>query len=338
MKLLTVVVPCYNSQDYMERCVDSLLIGGDRMEIIIVDDGSKDATGEIADRYAAAHPGVVRVIHKENGGHGSGVNAGIEHAAGLYFKVVDSDDWVEPEALAEVLRVLGRYAGEGEQLDLLITNFMYDKLGAARRKVMSYEKVYPEGRVFSWDEASSFSIGQYMMIHAQIYRTSLLREIELRLPHHTFYVDNLYCFVPLLHVSRMYYLNADLYHYCIGRADQSVSEQVMLKRIDQQFRINLMLLDSYRPELIESPQLRRYLLHFMNLISLVLVTQLCLVGDEESMRMRRDYWKYIRRKDVMLYLKMRYSIYGLSANMPGRPGRGITRAGYRLARRRYGFN
>ena len=78
MKLLTVTVPCYNSQDYMEKCIESLLRGGERVEIIVIDDGSKDATGEIGDRYAAEYPGIVRVIHQENGGHGAGINAGLK--------------------------------------------------------------------------------------------------------------------------------------------------------------------------------------------------------------------------------------------------------------------
>ena len=92
MKYLTITVPCYNSQDYMEHCIDSLLIGGEDVEILIVDDGSKDRTGEIADRYALEYPNIVKAIHQENGGHGEAVNAGIRNATGLYFKVVDSDD------------------------------------------------------------------------------------------------------------------------------------------------------------------------------------------------------------------------------------------------------
>lgn len=77
MKLLSITVPCYNSQDYMKHCIDSLLVGGNEVEIIIVDDGSTDSTGEIADQYQTEYPEIVRVIHKKNGGHGSAVNAGI---------------------------------------------------------------------------------------------------------------------------------------------------------------------------------------------------------------------------------------------------------------------
>ena len=95
MKLLSIAVPCYNSQDYMEKCIDSLLVGGEEVEILIVDDGSKDRTAEIADQYEAKYPTICRAIHKPNGGHGSAVNTGIENATGLFFKVVDSDDWVK---------------------------------------------------------------------------------------------------------------------------------------------------------------------------------------------------------------------------------------------------
>ncbi len=98
MKLLTFAVPCYNSEAYMENCIRSLLPGGEDVEIIIVDDGSKDGTAAIADRYAAEYPTVIKAVHQENGGHGEAVNAGLRNATGLYFKVVDSDDWVNLEA------------------------------------------------------------------------------------------------------------------------------------------------------------------------------------------------------------------------------------------------
>lgn len=98
MKLLSIAVPCYNSEDYMRHCIETLLPGGEDVEIIIVDDGStKDRTAEIADEYAAKYPGIVKAVHQENGGHGEAVNTGLRNATGLYFKVVDSDDWLDTE-------------------------------------------------------------------------------------------------------------------------------------------------------------------------------------------------------------------------------------------------
>src|SRR5699024_3810060 len=129
--------PCYNSENYMRHCIESLLPGGDEVEILIVDDGStKDKTGEIADEYEKKYPGICRAIHKENGGHGEAVNAGLRNATGIYFKVVDSDDWVNEEAYMEVLSTLRDFVKGEETLDLLISNFVYEKQGARRKKVM----------------------------------------------------------------------------------------------------------------------------------------------------------------------------------------------------------
>ncbi len=130
MKLLTITIPCYNSEAYMRNCIDSLLPGGDEVEILIVDDGStKDNTAKIADEYEKNYPGVCRAIHQENGGHGEAVNAGLREATGIYFKVVDSDDWVNGEAYQEVLEVLRRFVYGDETLDMLVTNFVYEKNG-----------------------------------------------------------------------------------------------------------------------------------------------------------------------------------------------------------------
>ena len=133
MKLLSIAIPCYNSQDYMAHCIESLLPGGEDVEILIVNDGSKDDTAKIADEYAAKYPTIVKAIHKENGGHGSAVNTGIENATGIYFKVVDSDDWVKR-------RCLSRHSGKAEELtggvdtlDLLISNFVYEKRGTPQK-------------------------------------------------------------------------------------------------------------------------------------------------------------------------------------------------------------
>ena len=120
MKLLTFAIPCYNSQDYMEHCIDSILPGGDDVEILIIDDGSKDRTAEIADAYEAKYPGIVRAIHQENGGHGEAVNAGIRNATGLFFKVVDSDDWVDEEAYKQILKKLKEFAGGPTTLDMML--------------------------------------------------------------------------------------------------------------------------------------------------------------------------------------------------------------------------
>ena len=219
MKLLSIAVPCYNSQDYMRHCVETLLPGGDEVEILVVDDGSKDDTAAIADELEAKYPGVVRAIHQENGGHGAAVMAGLKNATGLYFKVVDSDDWLDEAALKAVLDKLRAFAGAEQPLDLFIANYVYEHVEDNTQKVMKYTNVFPEGRVFTWNEIGRFRPSQYLLMHSVIYRTQLLRDCGLELPKHTFYVDNIFVYQPLPSVKNIYYLDVDLYRYFIGRSD-----------------------------------------------------------------------------------------------------------------------
>ena len=244
MKLLSIAIPCYNSEKYMRKCIDSLLVGGEDVEILIVDDGStKDRTAEIADEYEAQFPTIVRAIHKENGGHGSAVNTGIANATGLYFKVVDSDDWVKQDAYFKILDTLRELAGGGQALDMLISNYVYEKEGERRKKVIQYRHILPVERMFTWKDCHHFIKGHYILMHSVIFRTKLLQECGLKLPEHTFYVDNLYVFEPLPYVKNMYYLDVNFYRYYIGRQDQSVNETVMISRIDQQIRVTKLMID-----------------------------------------------------------------------------------------------
>lgn len=133
MKLLSIAIPCYNSESYMEKCIESLLPGGEEVEILIVDDGSSDRTGEIADAYAEKYPTIVRVIHQENGGHGAAVNTGIKNAQGLYFKVVDSDDWVNQESYELILHTLESLIRGSRTVDLL-SAILYMKSRVHRKR------------------------------------------------------------------------------------------------------------------------------------------------------------------------------------------------------------
>ncbi|MBQ0001339.1 MAG: glycosyltransferase, partial [Clostridiales bacterium] len=243
MKLLSIAIPSYNSEAYMEKCIKSLLPGGEDVEILIVNDGSKDRTGEIADEYARKYPTIVRATHQENGGHGEAVNAGLRNATGLYYKVVDSDDCVAREPYKKILETLRKFVESGDLADLLISNYVYDKQGATKKKVIQYRHYLPKEEMFGWDQVKPMPKGTYFLMHSLIYRTELLRECGLELPKHTFYVDNLFAFEPLPYVQKMYYLDVNFYKYFIGRDDQSVNEAVMIRRIDQQLRVNKLMVD-----------------------------------------------------------------------------------------------
>ncbi|MBD5545613.1 MAG: glycosyltransferase family 2 protein [Lachnospiraceae bacterium] len=338
MKLLTIVVPSYNSQDYLERCIDSLMIGDEDVEVLIVDDGSTDRTGEIADAYEAKYPEIVRAIHKENGGHGSAVNAGLEQARGLYFKVVDSDDWVKYSAYKQILDALRRLTGGEKVLDMLISNFVYEKEGAKRKKVVAFCNALPENTMFTWDEVRHFHKSQNILMHSVIYRTKLLKDCGLKLPEHTFYVDNIFVFEPLPYVRNMYYMDVNFYRYYIGREDQSVNEKVMISRIDQQLKVNKMMVDYYVSTKIPNEKTAKYMLKYLDIITTVSSIMLILADTEEALLKKDELWQYIKEKDKRLFLKMRLGFLGGTMNLPGKGGRKMSEGLYRLARRFVQFN
>ena len=261
MKILSVAIPCYNSEAYMRKCIESMLPGGEDIEILIVDDGSKkDNTAAIADSYQEKYPTIVKAIHQENGGHGEAVNTGIANASGVYFKVVDSDDWVDSDVLLKIIGLLKELIAGPDTVDMFISNYIYDKVGQKRKRIMQYHSAMPTERVFTWEEMGNMRLGHYILMHSVIYRTGLLRECGLKLPKHTFYVDNIFVFQPLPFVKKLYYLDAEFYHYFIGREDQSVNETIMIGRIDQQIRVNKIMIDFMAGRNIKGKRLRNYMI------------------------------------------------------------------------------
>ncbi len=341
MKVLSVTVPCYNSEAYMENCIHSLLTGGTEVEIILVNDGSVDRTGEIAEKYAKDYPDMVKVIHQENGGHGEAVNTGLRHASGLFFKVVDSDDWVSISAFKEMMKTLAELAGEQQLVDMVISNFIYEKEGVRHKKAMRYRSAFPQNKVFTWDDVKFLRKGQYILMHSVIYRTKLLRECHMQLPDHTFYVDNIFVYHPLPYVKTMYYLNVDFYRYYIGREDQSVNEQVMIRRIDQQLKVNYHMIDDYNiSNFQEVPhmKLRHYMRNYLEIIMVVSSIMLIRSGTAENLQKKYELWNYLKENDKQTYYWMKWSILGRSMNLPGRSGRKISEMAYLLAQKFVGFN
>ena len=341
MKLLTIAVPCYNSQNYMRKCVESLLKGGEDVEILIVNDGSTDNTEEIAEEFAAKYPSIVRAIHKPNGGHGSAVNTGLEYASGLFFKVVDSDDWVKEDAYDAILKKLRELTRSAQMIDMLISNFVYEKEGAGKGKVMRYKHALPQERVFTWKDVGHFRPGQYILMHSVIYRTTLLRECGLKLPEHTFYVDNLFVFEPLPYVKKMYYMDVNFYRYYIGREDQSVNEKVMIGRVDQQIKVNKLMMEymcENKGVINASSKCRRYMLNYLDIITTISSIILILANTEESLEKKRDLWEYLKMRDIKIFFRLRYGLLGNTMNLPGKGGRRISVESYKLCQRFFKFN
>lgn len=340
MKVLSVIIPCYNSTAYMEHAIWTLLTGGEDVEILLIDDGSSDGTLAVARDYEKKYPDIVRVIHQENKGHGGALNTGIENARGQYLKVVDSDDWVNTEAFAKVLEELKKVARENEPLDMLVTNFVYEKQGAKRKKVIHYRRYMEEDGLFMWNGMRGLPVTNYLMMHSIIYRTQVLKKCGLRLPEHTFYVDNLYAFVPLPYVRTIRYMDLNLYRYFIGREGQSVQEDVMLSRLSQHKKVTMLMIDAMRQEVkeIQDRSLKKTMRTNLAL-TLVIHSIMSLLADTETSRQdKREVWEYLKQADRKLYRRIRFGFMGNGVNLPGRLGRKTAIGCYHLLQRLYGFN
>lgn len=338
MKYISFAIPCYNSEAYMEKAINSILEGGEDVEIIIVDDGSKDGTRQIAERYQEKYPTIIKAVSKENGGHGDAVNCGLQHAEGLYFKVVDSDDWVDRESLFKILDAIKGFVETDSEVDMIISNYVYEKVGMVNKKVIRYDNVLPQNEIFHWDDIGRFRLDQYILMHSVIYRTEMLKLCQLVLPKHTFYVDNIYVYYPLPHVRTLYYLNTDFYRYFIGREDQSVNEKVMIGRIDQQLYVTKTMISMYELKMIASKKLRKYMINYLA-IMMTVSSILCIRSKKpENLEKKRELWGYLKKRDYRTYLKIRYGILGQTMNLPGRSGRKVSSLAYSVARRLIGFN
>ena len=338
MKYITFAIPCYNSEAYMEKAINSILPAGEDVEILIVNDGSTDKTKKIGKQYAERFPSIVKVINKENGGHGDAVNSGLSHASGKYFKVVDSDDWVDEDSLMKLLEVIKGFVSEGSEVDMIVSNYVYEKAGMEHKKIIHYRNVLPQNEIFRWDDIGSFHLDQYILMHSVMYRTEMLKLCQLKLPKHTFYVDNIYVYYPLPHVRLLCYLDVDFYRYFIGREDQSVNEKIMISRVDQQIYVTKSMISMYDLRLIGSKKLRKYMINYLA-IMMTVSSILCIRSkNAENLQKKKELWKYLRQMDYKIFLKIRYGILGQTMNLPGRSGRKVSSMAYSVARRLIGFN
>lgn len=341
MKLITFAVPCYNSAAYMEKCVNSLLAGGEDVEVILVDDGStKDETPEICDRYAQEYPGIVRAIHQPNGGHGEGVNQGLRHASGMYYKVVDSDDWLDEGALKKMLSRLRELSQMPEPLDLMICNYVYEHVSDNTSHTIGYKNVFPVEEIFNWESCGRFRASQYLLMHSVIYRTELLRQTGMELPKHTFYVDNIFVYYPLPAVKSMYYMDLDLYRYFIGRQDQSVNEKVMVQRVDQQIRVTRLMFGYYNLKELKKtqPKLAHYMFRYLSMMLTICSTLLNLDGSPEALAKKKELWEDLLREHPELQRRLKSFSLAAASNMPGKAGRRAEITIYRMANKIFKFN
>ena len=311
MKLLSVAIPCYNSAPYMRNCIESLLPGGDEVEILIVDDGStKDNTAEIADEYERNYPGICRAIHQENGGHGEAVNADHAQCDGrLLYASWTAMTGVNEEAYMEVLDTLRKFVHDNVTLGWLITNFVYEKQGAKHKKVMNYNMALPKRQLIDWNGARGFRLGQYILMHSVIYRVEMLQAAVWNC-RSTHSMDNIFVYQPLPQVKSMYYLDVNFYRYFIGRDDQSVNEKVMIGRIDQQILVTKLMLGYYDVTKIKNPKLRHYMVRYLEIMMTVTSILTIRSETEENLKKKKELWQYLKQQNFTLYMRLRWGFLG----------------------------
>ena len=205
---------------------------------------------------------------------------------------------------------------------------------------MRFTKALPQDEVGEWDQMHALHQTQYILMHNIFYRTQMLRDCGMDLPKHTFYVDNIFAFQPFPNVKKLYYANINLYHYFIGRDDQSVNEKVMIGRIDQQIRVNKIMIDVMAAQDFsdKSKKLRKYMLNYLTKIMTVTSIMLILSDTEEALEKKADVWAYLKEKDPKVYREIRYNVFGICMNLPGKAGRKVSKIAYKIAQRFVGFN
>jgi glycosyltransferase involved in cell wall biosynthesis len=266
------------------------------------------------------------------------VNTGIKNAVGRYFKVVDSDDWVDLDSYKRILGTISRMVEQGSDVDLFVSNFVYEKQGNIVNMAMRYRNALPEDRIITWDDVKRFRKGQYMLMHSVIFRMDVLKESGLVLPEHTFYVDNLFVYVPMQNVKTLYYMDVDFYRYFIGRADQSVNEAVMIRRIDQQIKVNRLMFEQVDLDRVTNVRQKRYMLNYLEIVTIVTSIMLIRSGTAENLRKKRDLWQFIKTRNSRIYSHFRRGFLGATVNLPGRFGRIVSIAVYKVSRKVVGFN
>lgn len=219
-KLLTIVIPAYNAEKYLEKCLQSMLAQPTNLlEILVIDDGSTDQTRVISDKFASAYPDIVRVIHKTNGGWGSGINLAIQEAKGVFFKIVDADDWLAEGSLPRLLELLQE---QPEEVDMVATNYFYFWAGIQKTELQAIAPTL-SGKTLSLSDLTGKYTGKWgTPIHAITHRTELLRRINLRV-NERYYADLEYILLPLSALRKIHFSELAVSFYYRGDEGQSTS-------------------------------------------------------------------------------------------------------------------
>lgn len=250
-KLLSLIIPTYNMERYLDRCLSSLIVehGIERLEILVVNDGSKDRSSAIAHSYQERYPNVFYVIDKENGNYGSCINRALKEATGKYIKVLDADDFFDTKVLQDYLDLL-----ETLDVDLVVTNYAYvDEKNSVFETIRFH---FTPHQVLSVESLKNTRLE----MHSVTYKTENIRKIEYVQTEGISYTDVEWTFLPMTTVKQMYYYPQCLYQYLKGREGQTVDLKVFEKNIWMLIKVEKQLLEWYGDKRYSKDACESYLL------------------------------------------------------------------------------
>lgn len=300
MKILTVIVPVYNTEKYIKRCLDSLDNKeiNDKLEVLVVSDGSKDNAINIAKEYSKRLPDTFKIIEKENGGHGSTINKGLELATGKYFRVLDSDDWVDNVNFVEFVKRL-----EDQNADLIVTDYSKEFIYEGKSEKIVYKNLEPNKK-YNFDKFDlNILNGEYFVMATSTYKTEVLRKSNLKLMEKTFYVDMQYNVVPIPYVNSFVYFDLDIYRYFIGRLDQSVNTASFVKNHLNHDKVVKYLIDYYSNLTDISDTKKEYIRIILKYILFTHYSIYCIYFKKkrQGYKLVKEFDKYLYNKNKELY-------------------------------------
>ncbi len=306
MKTLTVVIPTYNVEKYLAKCLNSLLYDRDilgDLELIIVNDGSKDHSLEIAKKYEKEFPKTIKVIDKENGGHGSTINAGLKIATGKYFRIVDSDDWVNIDEFGDFVRDLKKL-----DTDIVVTKFSKEYIYSGEKETFGYKNL-EYGKKYDLNKIDySLLEDQYFFMSNTTFKTEKLRKSGVWLDEKTFYVDTEFVILPYLEMDTMIYLDYDIYRYFIGRPDQSVAIQSYVRNKLHHEKVTKRVLEFYKSIDEKNPKrvyIHKILLQLLNTHYIIFCK--ARLDSKKDLKYIREFDRYLKENHPDLYEDLRQS-------------------------------
>lgn len=308
-KILTIVIPTYNMQDYLHRCLSSLVVEETLMnslEVLIVNDGSKDNSSQIAHEYQIKFPKTFRVIDKENGNYGSCINTGLYEAKGKYIKILDADDWFDNVEFSLYLNFL---INSKVDVDMILTSYTKryannQLLELIEPKQIQYNHIYYFSK-FDFEKNKCVSM---VVMHSITYRTDLLRNNNYYQDTGISFTDMEYDMIPMLYLNNFIFANFNLYQYYLGREGQTVSLSVSSRSLEAYLKIYDRLSFTYKMmiETKESVRVHNARIVFYNLLSSLFFVALYFEKKEKMLDNKlHEIYYFLQENDSILLSKLR---------------------------------